>query len=309
MSPEGQRAQQHPGQALCGILLLDKPKGLSSNGALQRVRYLLGRPKAGHTGSLDPLATGMLPICIGEATKLAGALLAGAKGYTVRMKLGERTDTGDAEGQVVEHAAVPTLDAARIEAALATQRGRQLQVPPMYSALKRAGQPLYKLARKGLEVERAAREIEIHSLDLLDFNGDSIEARVSCSKGTYVRTLVEQIGAALGTCAHVTALRRDFVEPFRERAMVTLEQLEALKGPPPLLDADLAVPHLPALELSPSDARAIGYGQEISSLDVAPGELRLYGPGGLFLGLGKADPRGIVRPERLFTVGIAGTRN
>ena len=296
-------------QDLCGILLLDKPLGLSSNAALQRVRYLLGRPKAGHTGSLDPLATGMLPICIGEATKLAGALLAGSKGYTVRMKLGERTDTGDSEGQVIERAPVPVLDAARIEMALATQRGPQMQVPPMYSALKRDGQPLYKLARKGQEVEREARKIEIVALELLEFTPESISARVVCSKGTYVRTLAEQVGAALGSCAHVTALRRDFVEPFRESPMITLAQLEALEALPPLLDADLAVSHLPALDLSANQARAIGYGQEITSFDAAPGELRLYGPGRLFLGLGKADLGGVVRPSRLFTAGIAGSRN
>jgi len=308
MSPEGPRTEQ-AGPALCGILLLDKPLGLSSNAALQRVRYLLGRPKAGHTGSLDPLATGMLPLCIGEATKLAGALLAGTKGYTVRMKLGERTDTGDSEGQVIERAPVPALDAARIETALATLRGPQLQVPPMYSALKREGQPLYKLARQGQEVEREARSIEIHALELLEFTPDSISARVVCSKGTYVRTLSEQLGAALGSCAHVTALRRDFVEPFRGSPMVTLAQLEALEAMPPLLDADRAVSHLPALELSASQARAIGYGQEITSFDASPGEIRLYGPGGLFLGLGKAGPRGVVRPSRLFTAGIAGSRN
>lgn len=294
---------------LCGILLLDKPLGLSSNAALQRVRYLLRRPKAGHTGSLDPLATGMLPICIGEATKLAGALLAGSKGYTVRMKLGERTSTGDAEGTVIDRAPLPTLDAARIETAFATQRGRQLQVPPMYSALKRDGQPLYKLARKGLEVERGPREIEIHSLELLDFGADSINARLTCSKGTYVRTLAEGIGMALGSCAHVTALRRDFVEPFRESPMFTLAQLEAHEGPPPLLAADRAVPHLPVLDLSASEARAIGYGQAITLLDVPPGELRLYGPGGLFLGLGRAFPGGLVRPSRLFTTGMTGSRN
>ena len=298
-----------PAPALCGILLLDKPLGLSSNAALQRVRYLLGRPKAGHTGSLDPLATGMLPICIGEATKLAGALLAGSKGYTVRMKLGERTNTGDAEGTVIEHAPLPALDNARIEAAFASQRGRQLQVPPMFSALKRDGQPLYKLARQGQEVEREPREIEIHSLELLDFTDDSIHARLTCSKGTYVRTLAEQVGVVLGSCAHVTALRRDFVEPFRESAMVTLAQLEAREGAVPLLDADCAVAHLPALNLSSSQARAIGYGQEITLLDVLPGEWRLYGPGGLFLGLGRAFPGGVVRSSRLFTTGITGSRN
>jgi tRNA pseudouridine55 synthase len=225
------------------------------------------------------------------------------------MKLGERTDTGDSEGQVIERAPVPALDAALIETALATQRGPQMQVPPMYSALKRDGQPLYKLARKGQEVEREARHIEIHALELLDFTPDSINARVVCSKGTYVRTLAEHVGAALATCAHVTALRRDYVEPFRESPMVTLAQLEALEAPPPLLDADRAVPHLPALHLSASQARAIGFGQEITSSDATPGELRLYGPGRLFLGLGKAGAGGVVRPARLFTAGIVGSRN
>ena len=196
---------------LNGILLLDKPPGLTSNAALQRVRHLLGRPKAGHTGSLDPLATGMLPICIGEATKLAGALLAGAKAYTVEMRFGARTDTGDAEGQVVERCAVPALDAVLIEAALQGARGPQQQVPPMYSALKRAGEPLYKLARQGLSVERAPRSVVIHVLELLGIGADTLRLRVECSKGTYVRTLVEQLGGRLGSCAHVIALRRDFV--------------------------------------------------------------------------------------------------
>jgi tRNA pseudouridine55 synthase len=294
---------------LCGILLLDKPPGLSSNGALQRVRYLLGRPKAGHTGSLDPLATGMLPICIGEATKLAGALLAGTKGYTVQMRLGERTDTGDAEGVIIERAALPMLDAERIEAALATQRGRQSQIPPMYSALKRNGQPLYRLARQGQEVERQPREIEIYALELLEYTPDSLRARVTCSKGTYIRTLVEQVGVALGSCAHVIALRRDYVEPFRESPMLTLAQLEALEGPPPLLAADLAVAHLPALSLSASQARAISFGQEIMAADAQPGELRLYASTGLFLGLGRALEGGVVRSSRLFAAAIDQCRN
>jgi len=301
MSPEGREP--------CGILLLDKPPGLSSNGALQRVRRLLGRPKAGHTGSLDPLATGMLPICIGEATKLAGALLAGAKGYTFEMRLGERTDTGDAEGAVVERCASPVLDAARIEAALASQRGPQAQVPPMYSALKHQGQPLYKLARKGEQVERAARQIDIHELELLDFTMDSLRARVSCSKGTYIRVLVEQLGAALGSCAHVTALRRDYVEPFRGAPMHSLEQLEALREALPLLAADTAVGHFPALNLTASQARAIGFGQEITVPEAQVGPLRLYDASGQFMGLGKALPGGVVRSSRLFVASSAGSRN
>lgn len=291
--------------ALCGILLLDKPLGLSSNAALQRVRYLLGGPKAGHTGSLDPLATGMLPICIGEATKLAGELLAGRKAYTVEMRFGERTDTGDAEGEIVERGAVPVLDAAVIEAALQTQRGAQQQVPPMYSALKRDGEPLYKLARKGLTVERQPRSIEIYLLQLLDFTATTMRCRVECSKGTYVRTLVECIAAQLGAVAHVSALRRDFVEPFRAEPMVTLEQLQALAGLPALLDADRAVGHLPSVCLSVAQSRAISFGQALTDCDAPIGQVRLYDASGRFLGLGMAAGAGAVRPVRLFTAAMA----
>ena len=292
--------------ALCGILLLDKPPGWSSNAALQRVRNLLGRPKAGHTGSLDPLATGMLPICIGEATKIAGSLLAGSKAYTVEMRLGERTDTGDATGQIVEHCAVPALDSALIAAALQTQRGPQQQIPPMYSALKRAGKPLYKLARAGLSVERAPRSTEIFVLELLDFTPDTLRLRVECSKGTYVRTLVEQLGMQLGSCAHVIALRRDFVAPFRGEPMYSLEQLQALAGPPVLLDADRAVAHLPAVCLSLAQTRAMSFGQAIVAAGVPAGQLRLYGASGRFLGLGLGAVDGAVRPLRLFTAAAAG---
>jgi len=291
----------------CGILLLDKPLGISSNAALQRVRTLLGRPKAGHTGSLDPLATGMLPICIGEATKVAGALLAGAKGYTVDLRLGERTDTGDAEGEIIERQAVPPLDAAGIAAALQSLRGPQQQIPPMYSALKRHGQPLYKLARQGQVVERAARSIEIHRLELLEVNDMALRLRVECSKGTYIRTLAEQLGTRLGTCAHVIALRRDFVEPFRSDPMCTLEQLQAQTGQPPLLGADRAVEHLPAVHLSLLEARALCFGQSISRSPTEPGPLRLYESSGRFLGLGMGAAGGTVRPLRLFTAGAAGT--
>ncbi|HEV7431751.1 MAG TPA: tRNA pseudouridine(55) synthase TruB [Steroidobacteraceae bacterium] len=293
----------------CGILLLDKPSGLSSNAALQRVRHLLGRPKAGHTGSLDPLATGMLPICIGEATKVAGALLAGAKGYTVEMRLGERTDTGDAEGEIIERQAVLPLDATRIECALRALRGPQQQIPPMYSALKHKGQPLYKLARQGLSVERSARSIEIHLLELLDFTAVLLRLRVECSKGTYIRTLVEQLGVHLGSCAHVSALRRDFVEPFRGESMHTLEALQTATREPALLPADRAVAHLPALYLSETQARAMSFGQQIAATGTASGQLRLYDPSGRFLGLGMGAEGGSVRPLRLFSCGATGLRN
>src|SRR5690242_11534227 len=178
---------------LTGILLLDKPLGLSSNGALQRVKRLLRAEKAGHVGSLDPLATGMLPICLGEATKIAGEILSGRKRYRFTVALGHRTATGDLEGAIVETLPVPTFDRAKLETILGTFVGRQKQVPPMYSAIKRDGQPLYKLARAGVEVERAPREIEIFELRLGAFDGVSVQLEASCSKGTYIRTLAEDI--------------------------------------------------------------------------------------------------------------------
>jgi tRNA pseudouridine55 synthase len=282
-----------------GILLLDKPTGLSSNAALQRVRALLGRPKAGHTGSLDPLATGMLPICIGEATKVAGVLLDGAKGYTVTLRLGIRTDTGDATGTMVEETPVPAFDAAVLAQALARMRGPQQQVPPMYSALKHRGQPLYRLARRGVEVERAPRAIEIHELEALEIGAGTLRLRVECSKGTYVRTLVEELGLRLGTCAHVTALRREFVAPFRGEPMHTLEQLQGLSGRLPLLAADRALPHLPQVRLRPEQERAVCLGQSTAVDGVPQGPVRLYGADGRFLGIGHSAGDGRVRPRRL----------
>jgi tRNA pseudouridine55 synthase len=285
---------------LSGILLLDKPPGLSSNAALQQVRRLLGRPKAGHTGSLDPLATGMLPICIGEATKVAGSLLAGDKGYTATISLGARTDTGDSTGTVVEQCAVPELDETRLTVALAALRGPQQQVPPMYSALKRDGQPLYKLARRGLTVDRPARDIVIHTLDLLEFGPATLRIRVECSKGTYIRVLAEELGRSLGSCAHLTALRRDFSEPFRGERMYTFEALQALPGRPPLLEADRALPHLPAVRLSAAQARALSFGQATTVAGVAQGQVRLYDQDGRFMGLGAGSGSGELRPVRLF---------
>ncbi len=205
-----------------GVLLLDKPLGLSSNAALQRVRSLFGREKAGHVGSLDPLATGMLPICLGEATKIAGDILSGRKCYRFTAALGRATSTGDTEGEVTRTAPVPALSAETVRAALRGFEGTGTQVPPMYSALKQGGQPLYKLARAGISVPRAARTIELSSIQLLGFTAETLEIEVLCSKGTYVRVLAEDIADALGTCAHVTALRRLWVEPFAAKPMHTL---------------------------------------------------------------------------------------
>lgn len=295
-----------------GILLLDKPVGLSSNAALQRVRRLLGGVKAGHTGSLDPLASGMLPICIGEATKLAGEMLAGDKAYTFRIRLGVRTATGDAEGAEVERCPIPSLAAPELAAVLARFRGALRQVPPMYSALKRQGEPLYRLARRGESVEREPRDIVIYRLDLLDRGEDWLELQVVCSKGTYVRVLGEDVAAALGSCGHLAALRRDYVEPFRDRPMLGLEALErALAAPGPgdwLLDADQAVPQFPPVRLDAAAARALRHGQTAAApagpgpASISSGTVRLYGPDGAFMGLGERDATGRLRVRRLFAV-------
>jgi tRNA pseudouridine55 synthase len=302
-----------------GILLLDKPAGMSSNAALQRVRRLLGGCKAGHAGSLDPLATGMLPLCLGEATKIAGEILSNRKRYRFTVALGARTATGDREGPVIEEAPVPARWREGLQAALRGFLGPGRQVPPMYSALKRDGQPLYRLARAGVTVERAPREIEIFELTLVSQTDEAIDLDVLCSKGTYVRTLAEDIARALGTCGHVTALRRSWVEPFEEERMETLEAvtraceqgfpgdcrdaMAELKGRGlELLPADRPLEHLAAVALEPWQADRIGHGQEVVlARSPPPGRVRLYDAARCFLGLGESDGRGKIRPRRLFT--------
>ncbi|HZT05337.1 MAG TPA: tRNA pseudouridine(55) synthase TruB [Steroidobacteraceae bacterium] len=287
-----------------GILLLDKPAGTSSNAALQRVRRLLGGCKAGHAGSLDPLATGMLPLCLGEATKIAGEILSSRKRYRFTVTLGTRTATADREGPVIEQAPVPDRWQEGLEAALQGFLGRSHQIPPMYSALKRDGRPLYELARAGVTVERAPREIEIFALEPVSLSEDSAELDVLCSKGTYVRTLAEDIAQALGTCGHVTALRRSWVEPFEREPMQPLEALTRAceeGAEPRLLPADQPLGHLPAVPLEAWQADRIGHGQEVVLVrSHAPGRVRLYDAAGKFLGIGESDGRGLVRPRRLF---------
>lgn len=290
--------------ALTGILLLDKPLGLSSNGALQRVKRLLRAEKAGHVGSLDPLATGMLPICLGEATKIAGEILSGRKRYRFTISLGTRTATGDVEGTVVETLPVPPINDAVLGAVLPRFLGPQTQIPPMYSAIKRDGQPLYKLARAGVEVERAPREIEIHDLVVLAADARCVEMETSCSKGTYIRTLAEDIARALGTCGHVSQLRRLYVEPFENEPMQTLEAVAALAEAgqsPVLLGADRGVPHLPPVFLSAAATARVLHGQPAAvAPETAPGRVRLYDAQGVFFGIGEADGFGSVQPRRLF---------
>lgn len=290
-----------------GILLLDKPLGLSSNAALQRVRRLLGAAKAGHVGSLDPLATGMLPICLEEATKIAGEILAGRKCYRFSVGLGVRTATGDAEGAVLESLPVPALAAVPIAQLLSGFLGRQTQIPPMYSALKQGGQPLYRLARAGKEVERAARTIDISSLALISFAKTELSLEVVCSKGTYVRTLAEDIARALGTCGYVTRLHRAYVEPFVSEPMCTLEDIAALRAAgdwPAVLPADFAVRHLHAVCLDADASARLLHGQAVQDpgAAAASGRVRLYDAAARFLGIGEADGQGQVRPRRLFVL-------
>lgn len=288
-----------------GILLLDKPAGLSSNAALQRVRRLLGGCKAGHAGSLDPLATGMLPLCLGEATKIAGEILSNRKRYRFTIALGARTETGDREGPVVEEAPVPVRWQEGLQAALHAFLGPGRQVPPMYSALKRDGQPLYRLARAGVTVEREPRQIEIFELEPVSQSGEAVELDVLCSKGTYVRVLAEDIARALGTCGHVSALRRSWVEPFEHEAMESLEAVtRACEAgtTPTLVPADRPLEHLPAVILESGPVDRIRHGQEVVLVrSPPPGRVRLYGGERRFLGLGESDGRGKIRPRRLFT--------
>jgi len=287
-----------------GILLLDKPLGLSSNAALQRVRRLAGGIKAGHTGSLDPLASGMLPICLGEATKFAGEMLTLRKCYHFGVQLGERSDTGDAEGAIVERCPVPPLTREAVEAVLLRFHGVQQQVPPMYSALKREGEPLYRLARRGLTVERSARSLVIDSLQLSTLQPDRLELRALCSKGTYVRVLAEDLARALGTCGRLYRLRREYVEPFAGEGMLSLTQLEAANDPVhdwPLLPVDSALMHLPALQLTPNALSALVHGQPVYGLACGAGRWRLYDAGERFVGLGESDATDTLRVRRLFS--------
>lgn len=291
---------------LDGVVLLDKPVGMSSNIALQKVRRLFGARKAGHTGSLDPLASGLLPICLGQATRFSGYLLDAAKSYRVTGRLGARTATGDTEGEIVERCDWAQVDRAALEAALPGFRGAIAQVPPMYSALKQGGERLYRKARRGEVVEREARQIRIDDLELEAWNPPDFSLELSCSKGTYVRTLVEDLARAVGSCAHVTALRRYRAGPFGEEAMLTLESLQALAALGPdrlvetLLPPDAALSALPALALEAADAERLQRGQEVELSPGLGGEglVRMYGPGG-FLGVGERAEGSRLRVKRL----------
>lgn len=290
------------GRAIDGLLLLDKPAGMTSNGAVQRVKRLYQAQKVGHTGSLDPIATGLLPVCLGEATKFSAFLLDTDKRYRVLARLGRTTTTADREGETVEERAVPELCDEFIEAKLARFRGAIDQVPPMYSALKHQGQRLYDLARQGMEVERAARSVVIHALQLLERGADWLELDVHCSKGTYIRSLVEDLGAALGCGAHVEQLRRTAVGSFSLEGAVSLEQLELMDDEQRLAvlqTADVTVAALPKVALSAELAFYLRRGQPVLVPKLsAHGQLRMYS-GERFLGIGEVTDEGLVAPRRL----------
>jgi tRNA pseudouridine55 synthase len=290
-----------------GILLLDKPVGLSSNQALQRARRLFRAAKAGHTGSLDPLASGVLPLCFGQATKVSGLLLDADKTYRARLALGVRTTTGDAEGEIVERLPVPPLAVEHVAAVLAGLTGPQDQLPPMYSALKRDGRPLYELAREGIEVPREPRRIVVYRLVLLDLATDALEFEVHCSKGTYVRTLGEDLARALGTCGHLAALRRTAVAAFDGQPTYALADLEALAGDESALDArllpvDAALQGWRVVRLDVAGEEDFRHGRSAACTATVAGEARVYGPTGTLLGLGTVSGTlQHVAPDRLLT--------
>lgn len=285
-----------------GVLLLDKPIGLSSNQALQQAKRLFQAAKAGHTGSLDPLATGLLPICFGEATKFSHFLLDADKSYVASIKLGATTTTGDAEGAVLTTAEVK-VSADALNAALARFTGVIQQVPPMYSALKHQGKALYEYARAGVDVERAARTVRIHSIKLEHFTRDEVIITVSCSKGTYIRTLAEDIGNALGCGAHLTGLRRQTTAHFSLDKALTLEQLEAMSMEArdrSLLPVDVAIQDLPEVYLDETSVHYLLQGQQVWKAGVIPsGQFRIYSQTGEFLGLGELTDDGRIAPKRL----------
>lgn len=298
---------RHARRAIHGIVLLDKPAGLSSNQALQQVRRLFGAEKAGHTGSLDPLATGLLPICFGEATKIAGILLGEAKAYETVARLGTTTDTDDADGTVLRERPLSVLDEFTLEAALAPLRGRIRQRPPIYAALKQGGEPLYAKARRGEVVEVAERDVLVHRLRCSERGVDWLRLQVECGSGTYVRSLVRDLGEALGCGAHVAELRRLWVEPFRAPRMHTLDDLRALAERDPdaldacLLPIEAGLAGLPAVALDREQARRLAQGQALRlGTMVGAGTVAAFGEDGRALGLARVDAAGVLRAQRLF---------
>ncbi|OOY37193.1 tRNA pseudouridine(55) synthase TruB [Solemya velum gill symbiont] len=298
--------RRRKGRPVSGILLLDKPVGITSNAALQKVKWIYKAAKAGHTGSLDPLAEGLLPICLGEATKISAYLLDADKRYTTTVKLGEKTTTADAEGEVIESRPVENISAQRVTEVLQNFLGEQEQIPPMYSAVKHEGKRLYDLAREGKEVERKSRKITIYSLELTSINADELVLGVHCSKGTYIRTLAEDIGEMLGCGGHVSALRRTSVGPFDESNCMTLASLEEQADAPfaeldaLLLPIDNGLNHWPEVRLDANSSHYLKQGQPVL-VPKAPTEgwVRVYDASDNFIGVGEVDDDGLIAPRRL----------
>ena len=295
------------GRDIHGVFLLDKPQGMSSNDIMQKVKRIFQANKAGHTGALDPLATGMLPICLGEATKFSQFLLDADKRYLVTAKLGERTDTSDAEGQIVETRDV-NVKTSEILTALEPFLGDILQVPTMFSALKHNGKPLYEYARQGITVEREARPITIFELNFIEYNAPYLTLEVHCSKGTYIRTLVDDLGEVLGCGAHVTMLRRTAVADYPTEKMLDWNALQSLAAQQDLslldtllLPMDTAVAKLPTLTLNESQAQGIGFGQRVKfdNSNRLQGQVRLFSHENRFLGVAVIDENNVIRPQRL----------
>ena len=306
-------ARRRKGRPINGVILLDKPTGISSNDALQKVKRIYFAEKAGHTGALDPLATGMLPICLGEATKFSQFLLDSDKRYRVIAKLGERTDTSDSDGEVVETRPID-VNLEKLEACIDTFRGESDQVPSMFSALKYQGKPLYEYARKGIEVPRESRKITVYEIVLHRFEGDEVEMEVHCSKGTYIRTIVDDLGEMLGCGAHVTMLRRTGVAKYPYEKMVTLEQLNELLeqahrdevAPKELLDPlllpmDTAVEDLPEVNLNAELTNLVQHGMPVQVMGAPEGTpIRMTsGEDNLFIGVAEVNDDGKVAPKRL----------
>ncbi len=287
-------------QVVDGVLLLNKPVGITSNAALQKAKWLLNAKKAGHTGTLDPFADGLLPLCFGEATKFSAYLLEADKHYRAVLQLGVTTTTGDLEGEIL---ATREVHASRseIEALLPRFTGAIEQIPPMHSALKHQGRPLYEYARAGIEIERPPRQVQIRALELVECDPPRVVLDVQCSAGTYIRTLAQDIGAALGCGAHLTALKRTAAGGFSLDQAHTLTELEALDAPlrpALLLPADCLVAHLPALELDAADAAALCQGRSVAHASAHPGLNRVYAASGAFIGLADSDGASLT-PRRL----------
>lgn len=303
-------ARRRPrGREINGIVLLDKPIGITSNAALQKVKRLFKAAKAGHTGSLDPLASGLLPICLGEATKISSYLLDADKAYLSTCKLGVRTTTADAEGEVIERKPVGELSERQVDAVLAQFTGTIEQIPPMHSAIKQGGQPLYKLAHQGIEVERQPRTIHIYELNRCRLEGDELDIFVRCSKGTYVRTLAEDIGRELGCGAHLSALRRTRVGPFSLADAVTMETLESLAAEDlsaldaRILPIEQALADWPEIQLTENSAFYLSRGQAIQVAKAPTSGLVRLSANQRFIGIGEILDDGRVAPRRLLKSG------